>query len=207
MRIGTATFIAAMAFVIPAFAQQAGPTTDLAKVEGGAFNIDRNHAKIIFSYTHFGYSVSYGLFTDFTGKLRFDPKAPANSALDVAINLDGIDTTVPKLDTHLKGPDFFDVSKFPTAGFKSTKVTVTGPTTGTITGDLTLHGVTKPVTLEATFNGGGTNMAKAYVLGFNAVGHVKRSEFGVGAYVPMVGDDITLTMSAEFDRVRSGVLP
>jgi polyisoprenoid-binding protein YceI len=202
MRIGTVTFIAAMAFAVPVLAQQAGPTTDLAKLDGGTFELDRNHAKIIFSYNHFGYSVSYGMFTDFTGKLVFDPKAPAGSALEVSINLDGIDTTVPKLDAHLKSPDFFDTAKFPTAGFRSTKVAVTGPTTGTITGDLTLHGVTKPVTLDATFNGGGTNVAKKYVLGFNAVGHVKRSEFGVGAYAPMVGDDVTLTLSAEFDRVQ-----
>ena len=202
MKFKTMAFLLAMAVTSPAFAQLAGPTTDLAKLEGGDFTVDKGHARIIFSYGHFGYSTSYGLFTDFDAKLTFDPKAVASSTLVATINMDGIDTTVPKLNAHLKTPDFFDTAKFPSATFTSTKVVVTGPTTGTVTGDLTLHGVTKPVTLDVTFNGGGTNAAKLYDLGFNATGHVKRSDFGLGAYVPMVGDDITLTISAEFDRVK-----
>lgn len=201
MKIKTIVFLLAMAVASPAFAQQAGPSTDLSKLEGGVFSVDKGHAKIIFSYSHFGYSTSYGLFTNFDAKLTFDPKAPAASVLEATINLDGIETTVAKLNEHLKTPDFFDTAKFPSASFKSTKVAVTGPTTGTVTGDLTLHGVTKPVTLDVVFNGGGTNMAKKYDLGFNATGHVKRSDFGLGAYVPMVGDDVALTISAEFDRV------
>lgn len=189
---------------LPAFAQNAGgPTTELAQVEGGHFAVDKTHAKIIFSTTHFGFSRYYGLFTDFDAKLDFDPKAPAKSALDVTVNTTGIDTTNPKLDEHLKSADFFDVAKFPTATFKATKISVTGKTTGTITGDLTLHGVTKPVTLDATFNGGGVNpLSKAYVLGFNAKGIIKRTEFGITTYAPLVGDDVELTISAEFDRVN-----
>lgn len=202
MRILTTTVLAALVLAAaPAVAQQAGPTTDLSKVEGGTFAIDKSHARIVFSYNHLGYSTSYGLFTEFAGQLKFDPKAPANSALEVTVDMNSIYTTVPKLDEHLKTADFFDVAKYPKATFKSSKVTVTGPTTGTITGDLTLHGVTKPVTLAATFNGGGMNpAAKVYDLGFNATGEVKRSEFGLGAYVPMVGDDVALTISAEFHR-------
>lgn len=202
MKFKVMAFLLAMVAAVPAFAQQAGPTTDLAKLEGGVFNVDKGHAKILFSYSHFGYSTSYGLFTDFDAKLTFDPKAPASSALDATINLEGIETTVAKLNEHLKTADFFDTAKFPHASFKSTKITVTGPTTGTVTGDLTLHGVTKPVTLDVVFNGGGTNMARKYDLGFNATGHVKRSDFGLGAYVPAVGDDVTLTISAEFDRIQ-----
>ncbi len=181
----------------------AAPSTDLAQVEGGQFVVDKNHAKIIFSTTHFGFSTYYGLFNDFDAKLAFDPKDPAKSALSVTVNMNGIDTTNPKLDGHLKSPDFFDANKYPQAVFTATEIKVTGPTSGTITGTLNLHGVTKPVTLDATFNGGGQNpMTKAYVLGFNAVGHLKRSEFGISTYVPAVGDDVTLTISAEFDRVQ-----
>jgi polyisoprenoid-binding protein YceI len=150
-----------------------------------------------------GYSVSYGLFTDFTGQLVIDPKSPASSTLDVTVNMKSIDTTVPTLDEHLEGSQFFDVAKFPTATFKATKITPAGATTGTVVGDLTLHGVTKPVTLEATFNGGGLNPSgKAFVAGFNATGTIKRSDFGVGAFAPMVGDDVTLTISAEFDQAQ-----
>ncbi len=188
----------------PAQAQTSiGPTVDLTQVQDGQFTVDKTHAKIIFSTTHFGFSTYYGLFTDFDAKLTFDAKAPAKSALDVTVNLDGIDTTNPKLDAHLKSPDFFDAAQFPTATFKATKIIVTGKTTGKITGDLTLHGVTKPVTLDASFNGGGVNpISKAYVIGFNATGIVKRSEFGILTYVPKVGDDVQLTISAEFDRVQ-----
>lgn len=196
--------VAAIALLaLAALPVQAAPTTDLTQLEGGQFAVDKSHAKIIFSTTHFGFSTYYGLFNDFDAKLTFDPKAPAKSALGVTVNMNGIDTTNPKLDAHLKSADFFNAEKFPQAVFTATKIEVTGPAAGTITGDLSLHGVTKPVTLEATFNGGGQNpMTKAYVLGFNAVGHLKRSEFGISTYVPAVGDDVTLTISAEFDRVQ-----
>jgi len=198
--------LAASLVVIAALAgtaQAAGPTTDLAQIQGGTFAIDKNHAKIIFSTTHFGFSTYYGLFTDFDGKLIFDPKAPTTSTLDVTIGLDGIDTTNAKLDAHLKSPDFFNIAQFPQASFKSTKVELTGKTTGKVTGDLTLHGVTKPVTLDVTFNGGGENpMSHAYVLGFNAVGKLNRSDYGIKTYVPAVGDEVTLTISGEFDRAQ-----
>lgn len=200
MKFTAAAFLVALAVAVPGVAS-AQATTDLAKVEGGQFVLDKTHAKIIFSYSHFGYSTSYGMFTDFEGKLAFDPKAPAKSALEVNVNMNGIDTAVPKLDEHLKSADFFDVSKFPSATFKSTAIEVTGPNTGRITGSLTLHGVTKPVVLNAVFNGGGINpVSKQYVVGFNASGVIKRSEFGVSTYAPMVGDDVTLTLSGEFAR-------
>jgi len=203
MKIAAIAFLVSMVASAPVFAQAAAPSTDLARVEGGNFEVDKTHAKVMFSYSHFGYSQSYGLFTDFAAKLSFDPKALASSSLQATFNLNGIETLVPRLNDHLKSPDFFDVAQFPTATFKSTKITQTGPTTGVVTGDLTLHGVTKPVSLDVTFNGGGIHPAKKkYDLGFNAVGHLKRSDFGVGAYVPMVGDDVTLTISAEFDRVQ-----
>jgi polyisoprenoid-binding protein YceI len=204
MTFARTAFVAtlAAAIAVPALAQM-GPTTDLGTLEGGHFAVDRNHAKIIFSTSHFGFSTYYGLFTDFDAKLDFDPKAPAKSALDVSVNLNGIDTTNPKLDTHLKSADFFDVAKYPTATFTATRVEVTGPAKGRITGDLTLHGVTRPVVLDTTFLGGGTNpMTKKYVLGFDATGIVKRSEFGITTYVPAVGDDVRLTISGEFDRVE-----
>lgn len=184
----------------PAFAQFA-PSTDLAKAEAGEFTLDRNHGRIIFSYNHLGYSTSYGMFTDFAAKLHFEPQDPTRSQVEVAINTNGIDTTVPKLDDMLKSATYFDVATYPTASFKSTKLTVTGPTTGTMTGDLTVHGVTKPITLDVTFNGGAPHPAsKVFTMGFNATGQVKRSEFGLGRSVPLVGDDVTLTISAEFDH-------
>ena len=188
-----------VAMSLPAFAEP--PSTDLSKLEGGSFVLDRSHAKLIFSFNHFGFSTSYGLFPGLEAKLQFDPKVPAASLLDATVDMSSVDTMVAKLNEHMKAAAFFDVAKYPVATFKSTKITVTGPTTGTIVGDLTLHGVTRPVTLEATFNGGGASPAnKAYVLGFNATGHLIRSEFGLGLYAPAVSDDVLLTISAEFDR-------
>lgn len=197
MKLATAALAFAIAAASPAFAQ----SPDASTAEGGQFQVDKTHAKIIFSYNHFGYSTSYGLFSDFDATLAFAPKSPAKSALAVTINMDGIITNVPKFDAHLKSPDLFDIAKYPTASFKSTAIEVTGPTTGKITGDLTLHGVTKPVVLDATFNAAGIHpMNKKYIVGFNATGKVKRSEFGLGYALPVVGDDVTLTISTEFVR-------
>ncbi|KIM00003.1 Protein yceI precursor [Paramagnetospirillum magnetotacticum MS-1] len=199
MKLATAVlFAAAIAIAAPARAEI---SSDPAKLEGGQFMVDKSHAKIIFSFSHFGLSTSYGQFTDFDAKLNFDPKTPAHSAVDVTINMDGIHANVPKFETHLKSPDFFDVATFPTATFKSTSVEVTGPTTGKITGNLTVHGITRPVVLDTTFNAGGVHpMNQKYVVGFSAKGLIKRSDFGVGRYAPNVGDEVTLTISAEFIR-------
>ncbi|MDR3515700.1 MAG: YceI family protein [Azospirillaceae bacterium] len=202
MKSAVAAFLIAASLAVPAWAQT-GPTNDVAKVEGGQFALDKSHAKILFSVNHFGFSVYYGMFTDFDAKLQFDPKQLTKSNVDVTVQLAGIDTTNPKLDAHLKSADFFDAEKFPTATFKSTAIEVTGPTTGKITGDLTLHGVTKPVVLDATFIGGGVNgMTKAYVVGFSATATLKRSEFGIKTYVPAVSDEVNLIISGEFDRQK-----
>ena len=107
-------------------------------------------------------------------------------------------TGVPALDTHLKSPDFFDADKFPTATFKSTKVEQTSPTTAKVTGDLTIHGVTKPVTLNVTLNKEDIHpMMKKDDAGFTATGSILRSDFGIGNYVPMVSDQIDLYIEAE----------
>jgi polyisoprenoid-binding protein YceI len=199
-------FIASIIFAaaaVPAVGQMA-PIHELANVEGGRYRLDKSHARIVFSTTHFGFSTYYGLFDDFDVKLDFDPVAPAKSALAVTINLNGIVTADPKLETNLKSDAFFNVAKFPKATFTSTHMEPTGKASGKLTGDLTLHGVTKPVTLDVTFNGGGNSMlSKAYVLGFDAKGTLKRSDFGIKNFVPFIGDEVTLVISCEFNRVQS----
>jgi polyisoprenoid-binding protein YceI len=201
MKAARVALFAGLLAAAPVFAQSMGPTKDVSKLEGGAFTADKAHTRIIFSYNHMGLSTSYVLLSDFSSTLTFDPKAVEKSALAVKVNLDALDTTVPKLADTLKSDRFFDVAKYPSAEFTSKRITMTGPDTGTVEGDLTLHGATKPVSLEVTFNGGGASPSgKGYVLGFNAIGHVKRSDFGVGAFAPMVGDDVTLTISSEYDR-------
>ena len=202
MNIRTVALVSAVAAVLAASAQPS-PAGDLMKAEGGHYTIDKSHAKIVFSINHLGFSTYYGNFNDFAGSLDLDPAAPAKSALSVTINVAGIVTTNRALDKKLKSDAFFDVAKFPEATFKSTAIEVTGEGTGKLTGDLSLHGVTKPVTLDVTFNGSGTPpMTKIYVAGFDAVGTLKRSDFGIKNFVPLVGDDVKLLISCEFDRAQ-----
>jgi polyisoprenoid-binding protein YceI len=176
----------------------------LAQAKPGHYAIDKSHAKIIFAIDHLGFSTYYGVLNDFTASsLDFDPAAPQMSALSLTINIAGLVTTDPKLDEKLKSDAFFDVAKFPTATFKSTSIKMTGAATGKLTGDLTLHGVTKPVTLEVTFNGAGSPpMTTIYVIGFNASAKLKRSDFGIKNFIPLVGDEVKLLISCEFDRAQ-----
>ena len=109
------------------------------------------------------------------------------------------DTNLAELVKKLVGADWFDAAKFPSATFVSTKVEKTSATKGKVTGDLTIHGVTKPVVLDVTFNGAGQNpIAAVPQLGFSATTKIKRSDFGVAQYIPMVGDEVTLTIESEF---------
>ena len=195
-------FLIALAGTAVAMAQ-GNETADFKKVEGGRYKLDKSHARIVFSTSHLGFSTYYGFFGDLDARLDYDPKAPNKSALEVTINLNGLVTNDPKLDENLKSADYFDVAKFPVATFKSNKAEATSATKGTITGDLTLHGVTKPVTLDVTLHGAGTNpVTQDHVVGFDATGSLSRSEFGIKTLVPFVGDEVKLTISCEFDRVK-----
>jgi polyisoprenoid-binding protein YceI len=118
--------------------------------------------------------------------------------VDVTLPLASLDTHVPALDKHLKEADFFDADKYPTVTFKSTKVQPLGGHKFNVTGDLTVHGVTKTVVLAATLNKVGPHpMTKAQSIGFDATASIKRSDFGVGAYVPKVSDEISIRITTE----------
>jgi len=148
-----------------------------------------------------GFSTWYGDFSGATGTLSLDPKKPAAAALSVTIPVASVTTTNTVLDGELKSADWFDAAKFPTISFAATKVTLTSPTTARVDGNLTFHGVTKPVSLDASFKASGTNpMSKAVTIGFEVKGHLKRSDFGVAKYVPVVGDDVDLIISAPFEK-------
>ena len=172
-----------------------------AAVQGGTYAVEPSHTRVLFAVDHMGTSTWYGDFTKTSGALKLDAKSPAASHLEVSIATDSVSTTNAKLDEELKSADWFDAAKFPAITFKSTKVTVTGPDRADIAGELTLHGVTKPVVLHAKLKGSGPNpMTKAYTVGFDATGRIKRSEFGVTKYVPLVGDEVDLILSAPFVR-------
>ncbi len=139
------------------------------------------------------------MFGTLEGTLDYDEANPAKASVQVSIPLNTVNSNVQKLDEHLESPDFFDAAKYPTATFKSTKVTKGSSANHLeVAGDLTVHGVTKPVTLDVTVNKVGDHpMRKAPTAGFDATTTIKRSEFGIAKYVPGVSDDIAVKITVE----------
>lgn len=173
----------------------------LTGAQADTYKLDPTHTAVTWHISHFGFSNPSGKFMNADGTVVFDEKNPAASSVNVTIPIaDGL-SGVPKLDEHLKTADFFDVAKYPTATFKSTKVEVTGDKTANVTGDLTLHGVTKPVVLNVRFNQAGENMMKLKTVGFSAATQIKRSDFGMKTYIPNLGDEVRLDIEAEANLV------
>ena len=162
------------------------------------YKLDPGHTMVLFSWNHFGFSNPTANLGLGDGTLVFDEKNPTQSSVEVTLPLANLDTHVTKLDEHLKKPDFFDADKFSTITFKSTKVQAEGAGKYKVTGDLTVHGVTKPVVLDAKLNKSGEHpMLKVAAIGFDATTTIKRSDFGVGAYVPNVSDEIKIRITTE----------
>ena len=199
IKLAALSAIAAMTFGGLANAQAAN--TDFKAVQAGDYSIETHHTRVLFSVSHMGFSTWYGDFAGVTGSAKIDPAHPAADALDVAIPTASVTTTNATLDGELKSADWFDAAKYPAITFKSRQFTVTGPDKGQVVGDLTFHGVTRPVTLNVTFHGAGKNpMSQAYTAGFEVSGAIRRSDFGVTKYVPLIGDDVDLIISAVFEK-------
>ena len=186
----------------PLLAQTAGSlpgAPDVGRVHAGTYKVDPGHSQVVFTLNHLGFTEYTGQFTQPTGTLTLDPASPARDAVDVSFPIDKVSTTVTALDEHLKKPEFFDATQFPTGRFVSTRVRITGMR-ATIDGNLTLKGVTKPVTLQARFIGAGTNpLSKKMTIGFQATTSIMRSQFGVSYGLPMVSDKVDLTINASFE--------
>ncbi len=192
----TLLLLAAAALVpAAALAQTAAP------VPAGTYKVDSHHTQAVFAINHMGFSEFYGTIPNATGTLTLDPANPAADTLDVTLPVAAISTTNSVLDGELKDPSWLDAAKYPEIRFTATKVTRTGATTAHIDGNLTMHGITRPVALDATFGGAGTNpLNKAYTIGFSATGMIKRSDFGVTKYVPLIADTVKLTLTAAFEK-------
>ena len=190
--------VAGLALSASAYAE--GPA-----VQSGSYALEPTHTEVMFGVGHFGFSTYYGQFPGTTGSLKLDSGNPAASQLDVSVPVANVWTASDKLTDELKSADWLDAKAFPAMTFHSTKITPTGPTTADVAGDLTLHGVTKPVVLKATFKRAAVfPMNKKYMIGFDATGHLKRSDFGVSKYVQFgLADDIDLIISAPFERQGS----
>ena len=142
------------------------------------WKIDPSHSAIHFSVRHMVVSKTRGRFTKWTGDIRFDPENPAASSVEVSIDPASIDTADAQRDAHLRSPDFFDVEKFPTAAFRSTKIERAGGQYR-VHGDLTVHGVTRPVVLDATFEGAGKDPWGGERAGFSASVTIDRKDYGL----------------------------
>lgn len=161
------------------------------------YNLDANHTYPSFSYSHFGMSTQLSRFNKTTGTVTLD-KAAKTGAVDVVIDMTSVDTGSTLFNGHIQGEDFLDTAKFPTATFKSTKVVFNGDKPTSVEGNLTIKGVTKPVTLQVNhYMNMAHPMLKRDAIGANASTVIKRSEFNAGKYAPNVGDDVTITLSLE----------
>ncbi|SEO09288.1 YceI family protein [Acinetobacter sp. yr461] len=162
------------------------------------YKIDPTHTATVFSWNHFGFSTPSANFSDIQGVIKVDNAKPANSSVNVTIPLSSVNTNVSALDKEFQEEAWFNAAKYPNITFKSTKVETKDKKHFKITGDLTVKGVTKPVVLDAVLNKQGEHpMAKVPAIGFNATTSFKRSDFGLGNYVPNVGDKITVNITTE----------
>jgi polyisoprenoid-binding protein YceI len=167
------------------------------------YKLDPMHTTVNWSINHFGFSNPTGKFSMVDGTLALDTAKPENSTVRATISIANLSTGIPKLDEHLKSKAFFDIATFPTATFVSNKVDVTGKDTAKVTGSLTLHGITKPVTLDVKLNRSGINMMKKQTVGFSMTTVLKRSEFGITSYLPSeamnpaLADDVKIDIESE----------
>lgn len=195
--------LAAAALAQPA-PRLASPPPPAASVPAGAWRIVPAHTRVVFSVGHFPFGAYYGQFVGASGQMLLDPKNPAACRLEVRVPIAGVSTHSFDFTGALKGPDWFDAARFPVMTFRSTAISVTGPDTADVAGDLTLHGVTRPVVFKATFNAAGVNpLDKTWSTGFEVRGVIRRREFGVTKYEPFISDDVRIVISAAFERASS----
>jgi len=162
------------------------------------YKLDPNHTAVLWQIDHFGFSQPSGKWMVTEGRLVLDKNKPEEDKVSATIQVADVVTGVPELDKHLKGTLFFDVGKYPQATFESTKVVAMGKTKAKVYGNLTLHGVTKPIVLNVTFNKAGINpITNLPSVGFSATTQLKRSDFGITTLLPSVGDTVNINIQAE----------
>ncbi len=167
------------------------------------YKIDPTHTATVFSWNHFGFSTPSANFSDIQGVIKVDNAKPANSSVEVTIPVSSVNTNVTALDKEFQEEGWFNAAKYPNITFKSTKVETKDKKHFKITGNLTVKGITKPVVLDAVLNKQCEHpMAKVPAIGFNATTSFNRSEFGIGNYVPNVGDKITVNITTEAEAAK-----
>jgi polyisoprenoid-binding protein YceI len=169
--------------------------------------LEPQHTQGVIRWSHLGFSNPTAQFTMVEGSIDFDQTDPTRSSVNATIKLSNLSSGVPDLDENFRSVDFFDVTRFPVATFKSTKVEKgDAPDKLKVTGNLTVHGVTRLVTLDVTINKVGTNIrSNLPSVGFEAMTTLKRSDFGLGLFVPQVSDEVSLHMTAQGDEAKGYV--
>jgi polyisoprenoid-binding protein YceI len=170
-----------------------------SSAEPRVLEADMSHANVSWSISHGGFSTIRGIFRNVTkAEITFDPENVANSSVVAAVETASLDSNHAFRDNFVRSDKFLDVIQFNEISFVSTKIEKTGDNTGTMTGDLTMHGVTKPVTFNVTYNKGGDHLSGKFKIdGFTATTTIKRSDFDVKAFIPWVGDEVNITIDIE----------
>lgn len=162
-----------------------------------SYKIDPNHTNVIASWDHFGFSRPSANFGQADGTIVYDADNVGQSSVKVTLPLSGLNSFVADFDAHLRSKDFFEADKYPDATFASTKVEAAGPNKLRVTGDLTMHGVTKPVVLDVTLNKSAPGRDGQPRIGFDATARLKRSDFGLGLFAPKVSDEVDIRITTE----------
>lgn len=197
-RIATVSVVIALLGPIPALANP--HSQDPAKVPAGDYVLDPHHASLLVKIPHMGFSNYTMRFDRLDGHFTYDPANWTATKVTITVDPASIDTGQASFDKTIAGPAYFDAARHPTITFVSTAVAGRDGK-GTVTGDLTFHGVTKPVTLDVSFNGVGTGMLGVGTrLGFSGTTRIKRSDFGVTAVSQFTGDDLELMFETEFTK-------
>lgn len=166
-----------------------------------AYTLDASHSQIVFSYNHFGYSTTYGMFSGFGGDISFDAENPAESSVSVSMPVMSMFTGWEQRDGHFMSGDFFGATEEDMITFTSTSIEVTGDNTALIAGDLSMNGMTKSIVLDAKLNQASNHpMRNKAWMGFDATTTLLRSDFGVGKFAPAVSDEIQVMISIEAEK-------
>lgn len=174
---------------------------DIAKLRAGQYSLDKKHASLLFKVPHMGLSSYIGRFNDFDASLDFDPDDIANAKLDAIIEIISLDINNPGLEEDLMDGTWFDQPRYPQAKFSTLSVTPLTDSEFEFVGNLDWRGIVQPISLVVTFHGGANNMLTGYyTIGFSAKGSFSRSDFGMDAYIPMVGDLVEIETYAEFQK-------
>ncbi len=179
---------------------QSVSTRNPAEVQAGTYKLDAGHGKITWSVNHLGFSTYTGQFINVAADLTIDPSNPSAATLTASVPMADVAPNDDALKAHLQTPDFFNTAEFPTTTFVATSIVVDSEdaSEAKVTGNLTLHGVTRPVVLDVEFNQAGPSMGNTYKIGFDGEATIKRSDFGMSYGLPAIGDEVELHIEGEF---------